>query len=180
MKGIIWKYLYTIALIAPLLAVVVVNNQWAYGAIYYRYGWFYLTVFVILLFTVLDFLFRKGEVKLFRVSVLDIILFFFISYLAVNYYLSTSISETYLCLSILLYVYYICFRYVFAVKRLSARPVLFTLLGVGGIEAVWGILQIYRLLPSYHANFLITGSFLNPGPFGGFWPFVFRWQYMLF
>ena len=97
MKGIIWKYLYTIALIAPLLAVVVVNNQWAYGAIYYRYGWFYLTVFVILLFTVLDFLFRKGEVKLFRVSVLDIILFFFISYLAVNYYLSTSISETYLC-----------------------------------------------------------------------------------
>lgn len=44
-------------------------------------------------------------------------------------------------------------------KRLSARPVLFTLLGVGGIEAVWGILQIYRLLPSYHANFLITGSF---------------------
>lgn len=53
-------------------------------------------------------------------------------------------------------------------KRLSARPVLFTLLGVGGIEAVWGILQIYRLLPSYHANFLITGSFLNPGPFGGF------------
>lgn len=168
MKGIIWKYLYTIALIAPLLAVVVVNNQWAYGAIYYRYGWFYLTVFVILLFTVLDFLFRKGEVKLFRVSVLDIILFFFISYLAVNYYLSTSISETYLCLSILLYVYYICFRYAFAVKRLSARPVLFTLLGVGGIEAVWGILQIYRLLPSYHANFLITGSFLNPGPFGGF------------
>ena len=97
MKGIIWKYLYTIALIAPLLAVVVVNNQWAYGAIYYRYGWFYLTVFVILLFTVLDFLFRKGEVKLFRVSVLDIILFFFISYLAVNYYLSTSISETYFC-----------------------------------------------------------------------------------
>lgn len=38
MKGIIWKYLYTIALVAPLLAVVVVNNQWAYGAIYYRYG----------------------------------------------------------------------------------------------------------------------------------------------
>ena len=90
MKGIIWKYLYTIALIAPLLAVVVVNNQWAYGAIYYRYGWFYLTVFVILLFTVLDFLFRKGEVKLFRVSVLDIILFFFISY----YVLSFIIFET--------------------------------------------------------------------------------------
>lgn len=168
MKGLIWKYLYTIVLIAPLLVVVVVNNQWAYGAIYYRYGWFYLTVFVILLFTVLDFLFRKGGGKLFRVSVLDMILFLFISYLSVNYYLSTSISETYLCLSILLYVYYICFRYAFAVKRLSARPVLFTLLGVGGIEAVWGILQIYRLLPSYHANFLITGSFLNPGPFGGF------------
>lgn len=168
MKGIIWKYLYTIALVAPLLAVVVVNNQWAYGAIYYRYGWFYLTVFVILLFTVLDFLFRKGGVKLFRVSVLDMILFLFISYLSVNYYLSTSISETYLCLSILLYVYYSCYRYAFAVKGVSVRPVLFTLLGVGGIEAVWGILQIYKFLPSYHADFLITGSFLNPGPFGGF------------
>lgn len=168
MKDIIWKYVYTVALVAPLLAVVIVNNRWTYGAIYYRYGWFYLTIFVILLFTVLDFLFRKREAKLFRISILDIVLSLFISYLSINYYLSTSISETYLCLSILLYVYYLCFRYAFALKQLSVHPVLFTLLGVGGIEAIWGILQIYRLLPSYHADFLITGSFLNPGPYGGF------------
>lgn len=168
MKGVIWKYICTIALVAPLLAVVVVNNRWAYGAIYYRYAWFYLTVFIALLFTVLDFLFRKDDGKRLRVSVLDIVLFFFVSYLSVNYYLSTSISETYLCLSVLLYIYYLCFRYAFVVKRVSVRPALFTLLGVGGMEAMWGMLQIYKLVPSYHANFLITGSFLNPGPFGGF------------
>lgn len=168
MKGIIWKYLYTIALVSPLFAVVIVNDKWAYGAIYYRYGWFYLTVFVILLFTVLDFLFQKSEDKKSRISALDINLFLFISYLSINYYFSTSISETYLCLSILLYVLYICYRYAFSVKRLSVRPILFSLVGVGCIEALWGISQIYGFLPSYHADFLITGSFLNPGPWGGF------------
>ena len=35
MKGIIWKYLYTIALVVPLLAVVVVNNQW--GTLFPRF-----------------------------------------------------------------------------------------------------------------------------------------------
>lgn len=168
MKGIIWKYLYTIALVAPLLAVVLVNDSWAYGVIYYRYGWFYLTVFVVLLFTVLDFLFQKSHGKQLHISVLDIILSLFISGLSINYYVSTSISDTYLCLAVLLYIYYICLRYGFSVKGVSMQPVIYAFLGIGGIEAVWGILQIYKLLPSYHADFLITGSFLNPGPYGGF------------
>lgn len=165
---IIWKYLYTIALTIPLLAIIIVNDSWAYGTIYYRYGWFYLTIFLLLSLTVVDFLFRKNPVKVFCISTLDIVLFLFVFYLSIHYYLSTSISETYLCLSILLYIYYLCFRYAFAVKRVSVRPVLFTLLAVGGIEAMWGMFQIYKLVPSYHADFLITGSFLNPGPLGGF------------
>ena len=34
MKGIILKYLFSLALISRLLDVVVVNNLWAYGSIY--------------------------------------------------------------------------------------------------------------------------------------------------
>ena len=46
--------------------------------------------------------------------------------------------------------------------------VLVVLLIWGVAEAVWGLAQLYNFLPSKHALFKITGSFFNPGPYGGF------------
>lgn len=44
-------------------------------------------------------------------------------------------------------------------------------LGIGiwfWVEAVKGILQLMGVQASNHAVFMVTGSFDNPGPFGGF------------
>ena len=38
----------------------------------------------------------------------------------------------------------------------------------GVIEAVWGLGQLYNYLPIKHSLFRTTGSFYNPGPYGGF------------
>lgn len=38
----------------------------------------------------------------------------------------------------------------------------------GVTEALWGLGQLYGILPSGHHIFKITGSFFNPGPYGGF------------
>ena len=39
---------------------------------------------------------------------------------------------------------------------------------MGLIEAVWGLGQLYGCFPSGHSLFKTTGSFFNPGPYGGF------------
>lgn len=38
----------------------------------------------------------------------------------------------------------------------------------GGIEAVWGMLQILGVCKSNHLLFILTGHFYNPGPYGGY------------
>ena len=43
----------------------------------------------------------------------------------------------------------------------------------GMVEALWGIGQIYGYLSVKHAMFPLTGSFYNPGPYGGFLAMAF-------
>ncbi|MDR0892277.1 MAG: O-antigen ligase family protein [Mediterranea sp.] len=61
-----------------------------------------------------------------------------------------------------------------------------SLILLAGIEALWGVGQIYGLLPSSNARFVLTGSFYNPGPYSGYLAMVFplclhewmRWRKM--
>lgn len=48
---------------------------------------------------------------------------------------------------------------------------LFILLGI--IEAIWGLGQLYGVVLSRHDQFLLTGSFYNPGPYTGFLAMIF-------
>ncbi len=38
----------------------------------------------------------------------------------------------------------------------------------GGIQAVYGNLQLWGYYPSHHGLFIMTGSFFNPGPYAGY------------
>lgn len=47
---------------------------------------------------------------------------------------------------------------------------LYTCVGIllfGLVEVVWGLAQLYDFSPSKHRLFKTTGSFMNPGPYGG-------------
>lgn len=41
---------------------------------------------------------------------------------------------------------------------------------LGIMQAITGIAQLSGWLPSNHSDFSVTGTFPNPGPYGGFWP----------
>ena len=43
-----------------------------------------------------------------------------------------------------------------------------SLLVLGGVEAVWGLRQLYGFTASGHSLYTLTGSFFNPGPYSGY------------
>jgi len=51
--------------------------------------------------------------------------------------------------------------------------ILIGLLVWGAVEAIWGLGQLYDYFPSKHVLFKTTGSFFNPGPYGGFIALMF-------
>ena len=68
-------------------------------------------------------------------------------------------------------VYVLCLA--FNIHKKLAKAVCWGLIVTGGIQAVWGILQIYGWCASQHPLFQLTGSFYNPGPYAGYLAFVF-------
>lgn len=51
--------------------------------------------------------------------------------------------------------------------------VVWSLILLGGVEAIWGLGQIYGQVGSHHSLFALTGSFYNPGPYSGYLAMVF-------
>lgn len=57
------------------------------------------------------------------------------------------------------------------IYRFFPKLKLFGLVGLlvwGVVEATWGLGQLYNYFPVKHSLFRTTGSFFNPGPYGGF------------
>ena len=57
--------------------------------------------------------------------------------------------------------------------RCFHRSVAWGLVLTGGVEAVWGLRQIYGFAASNHSLYAVTGSFYNPGPYSGYLALVF-------
>ena len=51
--------------------------------------------------------------------------------------------------------------------------VTWVLIMLGGIEAIWGLRQIYGFAVSNHSLYVLTGSFYNPGPYSGYLAMIF-------
>lgn len=51
--------------------------------------------------------------------------------------------------------------------------IVWSLISLGGVEAIYGLLQIYGIAVSNHSLFCITGTFYNPGPYSGYLAMAF-------
>lgn len=59
-------------------------------------------------------------------------------------------------------------------RNLSFHSIVtWVLIILGGIEAIWGLQQIYGLAVSNHSLYALTGSFYNPGPYSGYLAMIF-------
>ena len=77
----------------------------------------------------------------------------------------------------MIFVFVICcvFSLCLNRKQYLSFPSIVTwvLIVLGGIEAIWGLRQIYGLAVSNHSLYALTGSFYNPGPYSGYLAMIF-------
>ena len=75
------------------------------------------------------------------------------------------------------FVFVVCCLLSFCLNRKKhlSFPTIVTwvLIILGGIEAIWGLRQIYGLAVSNHSLYALTGSFYNPGPYSGYLAMIF-------
>ena len=71
----------------------------------------------------------------------------------------------------------ICSLFSLCLNRKQYLPfpsiVTWVLIALGGIEAIWGLRQIYGFAVSNHSLYALTGSFYNPGPYSGYLTMIF-------
>ncbi|MCC8172924.1 MAG: O-antigen ligase family protein, partial [Odoribacter sp.] len=152
---------------AVFSTVCMLNNELALKTTSSKYFWFYGSMGVVSVCMVLYHLFSRPRF-FFRFSGVDAMVgALCLLNLLINWgngeMGSTKIGLLFLCG--LLYFYFRLF--------LSGAPrcrygLLLFLLVTAGVEAVWGLCQLYGLTPSQHNLFPITGSFFNPGPYAGY------------
>ena len=75
------------------------------------------------------------------------------------------------------FVFVVCCLLSFCLNRKNylSFPTIVTwvLIILGGMEAIWGLRQIYGLAVSNHSLYALTGSFYNPGPYSGYLAMIF-------
>jgi tetratricopeptide (TPR) repeat protein len=154
--------------------IFVMNNELAYGIISGKYFWFYGCLGLVGLITSITVIFGK---KHFHFSILDLLLLLFVGsvYFSALVFNDASQNTTKLTLLALLTVLYFGFRVILnGINRLFIQHLFCISIVITGLmEAIWGFMQLHELAPSQHNLFKLTGSLLNPGPYGGYLAVVF-------
>ena len=173
-KRIITDFLFLLPFLLVFFTVFIVNRDLVNGVITGKYFWFYTSIGVLCVVTLLRV--NNEELRIKRFSVLDFfVLLFAGSVLFTSLVIhDASQNTTKLTLFALLAVLYFNFRLFFNKGNTKAeRSICFFIIIIGLIEAVWGLRQLYGFTPSQHSLYKITGSFFNPGPYAGYLAVVF-------
>lgn len=120
------------------------------------------------LFISLKFIFRLPSLMSF--SNVDGILFIWVIYIFINgWYHHIPVTNRLLEFGGLILLYVLLRQ----IKPSQYSVVLIAMILGGIIQAIYGNLQLWGYMPSYHALFKMTGSLFNPGPFAGYLAAIF-------
>lgn len=120
---------------------------------------------------VLYLLWRKNDIP-FRITTIDIVAGIILVYMLANRYLLQDVVNFSFKFYELLGLTLICI--IIRQTNTKYTPWLLLAMLVGGLlQALYGNLQLYGIFPSWHADFKLTGSFFNPGPYAGYLVSVF-------
>jgi len=165
--------LLAIPFLMVLSTVFVVDNSLVNGVVSGKYFWFYGSMGVISITTLIFAAIRKLH---FRFTKFDwLILLFSGNILFTSFVINDALQNTTkLVLFALLVVLYFNFRFFFEHKDTNIqRSICFFIVLTGFIEVIWGLRQLYGFSYSQHSLFKLTGSFFNPGPYSGYLAMVF-------
>jgi len=189
---ILHRLLTLIPFILNLSTVFIINNQLSKGIIVGKNFWFYGSIGLVVVSTLLSALLysrlnRKGKDVLdsfnncadithsFRFSMTDGLAFLFVGSVFVSafFFNDADANTTKLIVMALLVVLYFCIRLITDNNRQIIHLICFFIIITGLVEAIWGMMQLYGFRPSHHHLFKLTGSFFNPGPYSGYLAVVF-------
>ena len=109
----------------------------------------------------------------FYVHLSDVLLICAVGYYLLRYDFHERLADWKIHYAMLLWLCWLAFRFMLSGRLISSKVVVLGLVGMGCVQACWGLLQLYGILPSYHPQFAITGSFYNPGPYTGYIAMLF-------
>ncbi len=105
--------------------------------------------------------------RTYKFNICDIVILLFAAVVFMTYPYGENLSPEFLLFFIQMVLLWFILKTIYRVFPELKTIVLIGLLIWGVIEAVWGLGQLYNHFPAKHSLFKTTGSFLNPGPFGG-------------
>jgi O-antigen polymerase len=187
--------IYCIPIIVILITPFTYSDNLHNGVITAKQIWFYGAMALLIAAFGIDLLFRKKNVSI-GLNIIDIALltfyiYFFIRSVYTPY--TPLLDNTRLLNYTLLILFYFIVRYansdssgsidfgssVSGDKKnkglaINCGEILVGILILTGlVQAVWGLLQLYGILPSFHSGFKITGTFFNPAPYALYLAAVF-------
>lgn len=117
------------------------------------------------------FSFVKGNG--FRFCLPDFLFLALIAYYIIRYDYTLQLANWKVAFALLSVPLWFGSRIILSHRSVSRQWILCSIVAVGCMVAVWGLLQLYGYLPSNHNLFAITGPFYNPGPYSGYIAIIF-------
>jgi len=156
-------FLSTIPLILITITVLIVSNDFANGIVSGKYFWFYLSMGLVAVSSVVIAIVKKGIVS---ATVIDFLVLALIltSSIFILYSYDGVFTTKYALLLLIITLYYY-FRFTFEMNKSIVLWLTVCFVFTGFIEVLWGLRQLYGFNMSQHNLFRVTGSFFNPGPY---------------
>ncbi len=168
-KANLIEFLLILSLLIVFLILPSVNSELLMNGtqtgktVYFLYG-------ILFLFPLGVLYFLLSSYKIFKFSLLDLILFIWFLFIAAKSIIQKESYSLYFAEFSGLALLYVILRFL---NLQSLRWLFIAVVGGGAIQAVYGNLQLWGYFPSHHNLFKLTGSFFNPGPFAGYLASVF-------
>ena len=159
------NFLLIIPLFMVLSTVFIIDESLANGITSGKYFWFYLSIGVTSVTTLIMYAINCKKIEVDHVDIL--LLLFGICGVSVSFYNNQRFSND-LILFVLVLILYFYFKVINTQFRKAFYFLILFVMVTGLIEAIWGLMQLHGFSSSQHHLFKITGSFFNPGPFGGY------------
>lgn len=167
-KSIILSIIATIALCVMLCSTFFI--QYAMYDNYFLLFPMSVGVSLVSIVALLSFFVREGN---FRLSLPDVLISILVIYYAARYDYQLQLANWKIVYAVLLLILWFSTRILFANIVISRAILYGGIVAIGCMQVVWGLLQLYGVLPSNHNLFAITGSFYNPGPYSGYLAMIF-------
>ena len=108
-----------------------------------------------------------------RFTLIDLFSLLFLFYYLISVFIRGTDNPRYILLPVALSVIYVVVRVTVSEGNEGLKWIALAILSVSIFESILGLKQVYGYAASNHYQYVITGSFFNPGPFGGYLTFVF-------